>query len=73
MNTVIGQDIHFSEQLHNKEYVGWMTCDFPPVLFNSISVISGRWVGDNERLYAMEPRLRLKRFPPSARDQKQID
>ena len=25
--------------------------------FHSISVISGRWVGDNERLFAMELRL----------------
>ena len=33
------------------------------VLFNSISVISGRRTGDNERLCAMERRLRLKRFP----------
>ena len=32
------------------------------VLFNSIAVISGRWTDDNERLYAMEPRLRLRRF-----------
>ena len=36
------------------------------VLFNSISVISGRWAGDNERLCAMEPRLRLKRSSPQA-------
>ena len=27
---------------------------------------SGRWVGDNERLFGMKPRLRLKRFPPPA-------
>ena len=27
------------------------------VLFNSISVISGRWADDNERLCAMEPRF----------------
>ena len=27
------------------------------VLFNSISVISGRWADDNERLCAMEPRI----------------
>ena len=26
-------------------------------LFNSISVISGRWADDNEMLCAMEPRL----------------
>ena len=31
------------------------------VLFNSISVISGRWANDNERLCAMESRLRLRR------------
>ena len=30
------------------------------VLFNSISVISGRWEVDNERPCAMELRLRLK-------------
>ena len=32
------------------------------VLFNSISVISGRCMDDNERLCAMEVRLRLRRF-----------
>ena len=36
------------------------------ILFNNISVISGRWVGDYERLCAMEPRLRLKRPPDQA-------
>ena len=36
------------------------------VLFNSISVISGRWDGDNETLCAVEPCLRLKRSPPQA-------
>ena len=36
------------------------------VLFNSISVISGRWADDNERLCAMDPRLRLKKSPPRA-------
>ena len=30
------------------------------VLFNSISVISGRWVGDNEILRAMESHLRFR-------------
>ena len=29
---------------------------------NSISVISGRWAIDNERLYAIEPRLRFRIF-----------
>ena len=32
------------------------------VLFNSISVITGRCSDDNERLCAMELRLRLRRF-----------
>ena len=36
------------------------------VLFNSTSGISGRWVGDNDRLYAMEPREGLKMSPPQA-------
>ena len=31
------------------------------VLFNSILFISGQWAYDNEKLCAMEPRLRLKR------------
>ena len=36
------------------------------VLFNSISVISGRCMGDNERQCAMEPCLRSERFPLQA-------
>ena len=32
------------------------------ILFNSISVILGQCVGDNERLCAMEPCLQLSRF-----------
>ena len=32
------------------------------VLFNSISVKSGQWEVDNERLCAMELHLRLRRF-----------
>ena len=32
------------------------------VLFNSVSVISGRFMDDNERLSAMELRLRLRRY-----------
>ena len=35
----------------------------PTVLFNSISVISGQWKADNERLCAMEPCLKFERFP----------
>ena len=40
------------------------------VLFNSISVISGRWEVDNEWLCAMELRLRLRRFRHKLLDQK---
>ena len=36
------------------------------VLFNRISVLSGRFLDDNERLCAMEHRLRLERFPSQA-------
>ena len=42
---------------------GWMEDDLRfYVLFNSISVIPGGWADDNERLCAMESRLRLRRF-----------
>ena len=41
---------------------GWMDDLRFYVLFNSISVISGRCLDDNERLCAMELRLRLRRF-----------
>ena len=34
------------------------------VLFNSVSVISGRWEVDNERLCGMELRLHLRRIRP---------
>lgn len=37
------------------------------VLSTSILVILGRWAGDNKRLWAIEPRLRLKRTPAQAR------
>ena len=36
------------------------------ILFNSTSVISGQWEGDNEKLSATEPCLQLKRFLPPA-------
>ena len=36
------------------------------VHFQNISVIRGRWKGDNERLYITGPRLRMKVFLPSA-------
>ena len=31
-------------------------------LFNSISVISGRWMGDNGRLCSLEPRLPFNKY-----------
>ena len=36
------------------------------IILNSISVISGRWAGDTERLYAVELGLRLERSPHQA-------
>ena len=50
----------------NTEYLVWMDDFRFYVLYNSISVISGQWVGDNGRLCAMEPYLRLKRSLPQA-------
>ena len=43
---------------------GWMAYKLCP--FYSISVISGRWDADNERLCAMEPSYWSERFPPLA-------
>ena len=46
------------------QYDIWMDDDLRfYILFNSISVISGRRAYDNERLCVMEPPLRLRRFP----------
>ena len=36
------------------------------VLFNSVSIISGSWELDYERLFAMKPSLGLERFPSIA-------
>ena len=46
---------------------GWMDNMRFYIIFNSISVISGRWANDNERQCAMEHRLRLRRFRIPAR------
>ena len=46
---------------------GWMDDLRFYVLFNSISVITGQWEVDNERLCAMELRLRWRRFLPVAK------
>ena len=40
----------------------WMDLRFD-VLFNSILVISGQWLDDNESLCTMESRLRLEKWP----------
>ena len=44
-----------------RRFDGWMDDLRFYVLFNSISVISGRLTKDDERLCAKEPRLRLRR------------
>ena len=48
---------------HKWLMIWWMVDLQIYVLSNSISVISGWWTKDNERLCAMEPHLRLRRFP----------
>ena len=58
---VLGIICFFSLLIHGKCYSpilcidGWMDNLRLYVLFNSISVISGRWADDKERLYAMNP------------------
>ena len=48
--------------MYMQRLTGWMDDLLFYILFNSISVISGHWEGDNERLFPMEPCLQLKRF-----------
>ena len=55
-----------SEQALHGLLKGWMDDLQFYVLFNSISVISGQWADDNERLCAIEPHLELKRALPHA-------
>ena len=43
---------------------GWVFDMRLYVLSNNISVISGRWTGNDEILCAMEPRLQLKKSLP---------
>ena len=45
---------------------GWMDDLRFYILFNNISAISGRWLGGNERLCAVDPCLWLKRLQPQA-------
>ena len=51
---------------YSAESLGFDQTLRPCDLFNNISVMSGQWVGDNERLCAMQPRLRLERSPLQA-------
>ena len=53
--------------IHALVRTGWMNGLQFYDLFNSISVILGRWMGDNEGLCAMESRFRLKIFSPQER------
>ena len=59
---VFSSPLYKNRELLLSLYFGWMDDVRFYVLFNSISVISGRWVDDNERLCAMELHLRLRRF-----------
>ena len=57
------QSLHL---FHKTLVQGWMSDLRFYVLFNSTPGISGRWVGNNEKLLAIEPRLRLKKSSPQA-------
>ena len=57
---------HGTELFWNiKIFDGWVDDLRFYVFFNSISVISGRWAGDIERLWAMESRLCREDFASS--------
>ena len=45
---------------------GWMDDSRCYVIFNSISVVSGRWLDDSEGLCAIGPSVWLERFPSQA-------
>ena len=42
-----------AKTIYSESYAGWITAILGP--FDSISVISGMWKADNERLRAMAP------------------
>ena len=47
------RDVYFGSTYNcTTETDGWITQFY--VLFNSVSIISGRWTCDNEKLYAIE-------------------
>ena len=58
-NIIFGVDSVARASASMLAYDEWMVQFY--VLFNSISVISVRWADDNEKLYAVEPHLRLRR------------
>ena len=60
----VSNDLFF-KNIVNFKRDRWMTCDFTS-FFNNVSVISGRWADDYERLCAMEPPLRLLKSLPQA-------
>ena len=46
---------------------GWLILIRDFTSFSNVFLVaSGRWVGDNERLCAMEPRELFNKFPPPA-------
>ena len=48
---------------------GWMDGFRIYVFFDTISVVSGQWKGDKERLSAMGPPLMVEHISASARNQ----
>ena len=63
-NSTVLNMLSYSQFFINKyvQVYGWIDDLRCYALFNSISVISGRWADNNERLCAMDPNLRLRRF-----------
>ena len=55
---------HFISFYKATAFLGWFNDLRFNVIFITISIISERWAGDNERPCAVEPRL--KRSPPQA-------
>ena len=56
------QNTSLNNKQNHQERDGWIDDLQFYVLFNSILIASERRADNNERLYAMEPRLRLRRF-----------
>ena len=75
LNTVMTQGIGtITYRIHDKkrrklaqteQTDGWLNDRRFYVLFKSSSVMVGRWADDNERLYAMESHVWLRRFASS--------